>query len=394
MQPRQFRLTALFLMGLLMAACRTTTPEEAAAPEQPAPQVIATATPIAIAAQPTVTDTPLPLPTASPTATDPATPTPLPAAPELRQLVQGGCCVQPFFSPDSQQVLFIDKPDPEAPVGIYGIDLTNPQATPTLIDDVIGFRSPDRTIVATMDGAFARFVNETTGESWSVDTGGNWPRYSPDAQQILWEARDQEGPFDTRQTDIWLADLRGNDPRIVTTVTGGGFVGWLPDNQRIVLTSRDVPGQEIQTLSVLDVTNSQQTLVAREKRIRGIEISPDGSWIAFFVTFSDTPGNSGIWVATPDGTRLQQLNVPDFGTYQWRDDTTLIYIPMRQSIEESMQLWSVDVLTNESRPLTDPEVQTFSISNGDWEVSPDGQRVVFVNSADQNLWLISLNSTP
>ena len=386
------------MAGVLISGCGTAIAE--APPPTSAPVILPTTittTRIAIAAQPTVTDTLLPPPTATPTAIPTATsitlPTP-PASPELRQLAEGGCCVQPFFSPDSQQVLFIDKPNLEAPVGIYGIDLTNPQATPELINDLIGFRSPDRTIVATMDGDFARFVNEATGENWSINTSGNWPRYSPNAQHILWEARDREGPFDARQTDIWLADLRGNDPQIIATVRGGGFVGWLPNNQRVVLTTRPVPGEEIQTLSVLDVTTGEQIEVAREKRIRGIEISSDGSWIAFFVTFSDTLGNSGIWVVNPDGTILQQLNVPAFGAYQWRDDTTLLHIPIRQSIEESLQLWRVDVLANESRPLTDPERLTFSISNGDWQVSPDGQKVVFVNSADQNLWLLNLNNMP
>ncbi|MCB0168710.1 MAG: PD40 domain-containing protein, partial [Anaerolineae bacterium] len=328
----------------------------------------------------------------TPTTAPTDTPTPPPATPELRQLTEGGCCVQPFFSPDGQQVLFIDKPDPAAPAAIYGVDVSNPPAAPVLVDDVIGFRSPDRTTVATMDGDLARFVDEATGESWAVDTGGNWPRYSPDGQQIMWEARDQEGPYDLRQTDIWLADLRGDNAQLVTTVTGGGSVGWLPDSRRIGLVTREVQGEEAQTLSILDVTTGQQTKLVRDKRIRGIEISPGGSWIVYFVTFSDTPGNSGIWVANPEGTVVQKLNVPAFGAYHWRNDTSLMFIPMRESAETSMQLWQVDVVVNESRPLTDPNSQVFSISNGDWTVAPDGNSVIFVNSVDQNIWLIALDN--
>ena len=392
MRPGQ--LSIIWLLAGLLAACSSTAQPATPTAVQPAESLITpAATVVAIAAQPTSTDTPLPAPTTIPTAAATATPTPPPpAAPELRQLTQDGCCVQPFFSPDSQQVLFIDKPDPEAPAGIYGVDLANPQAAPILVDDVIGFRSPDRTIVATMDGDLARFVNETTGESWAVDTGGNWPRYSPDGQQILWEARDQEGPYDLRQTDIWLADLRGDNPRLAATVTGGGFVGWLPDSRRIVLVTREVQGEEAQTLSVLDVTTGQQTNLVRDKRIRGIDISPDGSWIVYYVTFSDTPGNSGIWVANPEGTVVQKLNVPAFGAYHWRNDTSLIFIPMRESAEESMQLWQVDVVTNESRPLTDSNSLVFSISNGDWTVAPDGSSVIFINSVDQNIWLIALDN--
>ena len=31
-----------------------------------------------------------------------------------------------------------------------------------------------------------------------------------------------------------------------------------------------------------------------------------------------------------------------------------------------------------------------NILNGDWRVSPDGKYIVFVNSADRNLWLLEL----
>ncbi|MCB0193661.1 MAG: hypothetical protein KDJ65_17060, partial [Anaerolineae bacterium] len=231
MLPRQHIALAMLLTGFVTLSCRLIPFESAAISEPDAPQAVISATPIAIAAQPLATDTPLPLPTSSPAANPTATFTPLPIVPpepELRQLVQGGCCVQPFFSPDSQYVLFIDKPDTEAPVGVYGIDLSDPQATPALINDEIGFRSPDRTVVATMNGNLAQFVDETSGERWSIDTDGNWPSYSPDSQQILWEARDPEGPFDARQTDVWVADEKGDNPRLVTTVRGGGVVGWLP----------------------------------------------------------------------------------------------------------------------------------------------------------------------
>jgi len=41
---------------------------------------------------------------------------------------------------------------------------------------------------------------------------------------------------------------------------------------------------------------------------------------------------------------------------------------MRNSTEESMQLWAVDVRANQSGPLTNPDLTLFSISNGDWDV--------------------------
>lgn len=334
---------------------------------------------------PKPTDTPEPTP--SPTPTPPPTPTP---APSLHQLTNGGCCVQPVFSPDSGQVLFIDKPDSTAPLGIYGVDIANPQPAPALVNPTIGFWNFDRTIVAVPEGEATRFTNQISGESWTVNTGGNWPTFSPDSSQIIWVATDREGPYDRRQSDIWLANLDGSNARIILKLYGGGLTGWFPDNQRILLTGRDNPNEEKQTLFVYDLVNERRTNLFSHKRLRGGEISTGGSWIAFFITFADEPTENGLWLVSAAGTSQHQLDIPRFGAYAWRNDDTLIYIPMRAPAEPSMQLWSIDAATRQIQPLTDPASLSFSISNGDWEISPDGRQVVFVSSADQNIWLITL----
>ena len=379
----------LGLMGCLIGACtviiiaspsmllpdRDSVPSEAAH-IQPTSDEVSEITPVA---------TPLP----SPTPTPALTPTPSPA-PQLSQLSQGRCCVQPLFAPNGQQLFFIDKPAPDAITGIYSIDLNKPLSEPILSYQTIGFRNADWTIVATMEGEVAHFVDESRRASWGVDTGGNRPYYSPDSSQILWVATDREGPYDRRQTDIWLANLDGTNPRLIISLLGGNFAGWLPDSQRLALVTRDNPAEEERTLFIYDLVNEQRIDLVREKRIRGIEISAGGGWIAYFIAFTDNPEGNGLWIASSDGAIRRRLNVPAFGAYHWRDDNNLLYIPMRASTEESMQLWEIDVSANTGRPLTDPDSIYFSISNGDWEVSPDGRQVIFVNSADQNIWLITL----
>lgn len=364
-------------------AIPTPTSESEAELPQVSPGSLETPTPMLTpTALPSATPRPLPSATPSPTATP---------APSLRQLTGGGCCVQPFFSADGRQVLFIDKPGADAPVGIYGVDLANPQPTPFLENERIGFRNPDRTIVATLDGSgLAHFLDEASGQSWSVDTGGNPPHFSPDSSRILWTATDLEGPYDQRQSDIWLADLDGSNPRRLLSVRGGGVVGWFPDGQQILLIDRENPGEEELTLSIYNVDNGRRTDLFTHKRLRGADISPGGSWIVFFLAFADEPADNGIWVISADGAARQKLALPGFGAFRWRDDNTLLYIPMRASSEESMQLWAVDVRTGQLQPLTNPTSLSFSISNGDWDVSPDGRYVVFVSSADQNIWLITL----
>lgn len=394
----------LFWLTLLPACTSSSAATEPAAPAnllptgspqiEPSPEVppVPTGTPLSptpLASPLSLPAQPLPTSTPQPTATPTSSPTPQPI-PALRQLTSGGCCVQPTFSSNSQQVLFIDKPNADTASGIYGLNLADPQPTPVLVHRIIGFQNSDRTIVATIEGELAVFTNEVTGESWAVNTGGNWPSFSPDSRQIIWTATDEEGPYDRRQTDVWLANLDGSQARLVLSLYGGGLTGWFPDNRRILLIGRDNPNEEKQTLFVYDLANDRRTNLFSHKRLRGGEISRGGSWIAFFLSFADEPAENGLWLISADGTTQRQLELPQFGAYRWRDDTSLLFIPMRAPDEASMQLWAIDAATGQLQPLTDPATLAFSISNGDWDISPDGRQVVFVNSADQNIWLITL----
>ncbi len=397
------RIILLAFIGQLLAACSASS--VASSSESTSPAATVEITPADINLQPLPTNiaisaSPTLAPASSPTAIVNSTATPFPTAttsrptavplPAMRQLTEGGCCTQPFFSPDSHQVLFIDKPTVDSVVGIYGVDIVNRPAAPTLVNNAIGFRSPDRTIVATVAGNLLRFTNEADGTSWTMDTNGNWPQFSPDATQVLWVASDREGPYDQRQNDIWLAELRGSNPRRLLTLFGGGFAGWFPNGQDVLLLGRDVPGQEERTLIRYNVETGSRTNLYSHKRLRGGDISGGGSWIAYFLSFSDDQADNGLWIINAGDATRRKLDVPGFGIYRWRDDHTLLYIPFRNSPEDSMQLWSVDVATGQVQPLTDPTTLSFSISNGDWDISPDGRNVVFVNSLDQNIWLITL----
>ena len=46
--------------------------------------------------------------------------------------------------------------------------------------------------------------------------------------------------------------------------------------------------------------------------------------------------------------------------------------------------------TGEVRRVADPDVTPLKVANGDWQVSPDGHHVVFVESGDRNIWLLTL----
>jgi Tol biopolymer transport system component len=180
----------------------------------------------------------------------------------------------------------------------------------------------------------------------------------------------------------------GSDTRFVATFIGGGTQAWFPDSSRLLVTSR--PSFEImeRSLMVLDLADSSTRPLAQAERIGSVRLSPGGSWAAYLVTFAPTPADSGIWLARTDGGDLKRLDL--FGAYQWRDDGRLLIIPLEPG-RGSHEVWEVDAASGQARPLTNPALTPFQIANGDWSVSPDGSRLVFVNALDRALWLLQFS---
>jgi Tol biopolymer transport system component len=347
---------------------------------------------------PTATLTPTPVPTATPIPSPTPTPTPT-----LRQLTQGDCCTQPFWSPDSQQVLFIDKPQPDLPVGIWAVPITQDQPTPELVTDRIAFYtadfrfrielSQDTTTIERVDALLASTstLSETKpipGTNWEVPAGGRSISISPGHKRIAWQVSNDDLPFERRVTQVWVANLDGSEPRSVATAPRGGFSGWISDDV-LLLSSRESLESEEQVLYSLSLIDDRTQELAQGRRLRGGLLSPDGTWLAYFITLDEDPALNGIWLVRTDGSVRHQLERELFGPYQWRDDNRLVIIPF-QPEATNHAIWEFNVNTGQTRHLTDPAVTPFKIANGDWAVSPDGQHVAFVESRDRNIWLLTL----
>jgi Tol biopolymer transport system component len=352
---------------LLLAACTTS---------GPAPVVAVEAATATVAAFPTArpTDTPTPTPTITPT------PTPI-----LRQLTTGGCCVMPSWSPDSRQVLFIDRPS-QAEAGVYAVAIDQPQEPE--LSGPVGIYSPDRSLVAYPIDVRTVVEKLSTGDRWVIPNNGQALEFSPDSRRVAWEIEAISGPYDERQTDIFMANYDGADAVKVARVYGGGLVGWLPRGLGMLFMGRPSLSTRERTLTALDLRTNEAIDLVTAERLAGIGISPGGSWVSYFISFNEDDERNGIWVQRSDGSAARQLDL--WGAYQWRDDSHLLVIPARTSSDQAFEIWQIDAETGEQQKLTDAAVTPLNILNGDWRVSPDGQHVVFVNSADRNLWLLEL----
>lgn len=366
-------LTIVLIFNLWLSAC-------ASQPDAPPIDDPATARPTRAAP----TRTRLAHPTLPPTLPPPS-PTPAPA---LRRLTEPGCCTQPTWSLDSRQVIFIDKPSPDAPAGLYAVDVTRPGAAPTLLTERLLAYSPDLQAAAYPKGNTTVVERIDTGQRWELDTRGNPPALSPDKARLVWENTADAGPYDARRTDIYVAELddASPQPELALTVYGGGLVAWFPDSLRVLIVARPALTSEERLLATFSLDDHSMIELARAQRISGITLSPGGTWAAYFVSFAQDEKENGLWVVRTDGTLPRRLEL--FGSYQWRNDAYLLAVPMAPGAV-SHEVWQVEAATGAAARLTDPALTPFKIANGDWCVSPDGRRIVFVNAQDKALWLLT-----
>jgi Tol biopolymer transport system component len=317
-------------------------------------------------------------------------------APALRQLTQGGCCTQPFWSPDARQVLFIDKPAADAPVGIWGVDVTQPAARPQLAIPRIASYTPDLAFVVEVSRTTTTIerltapLTGTVAASWTAPAGGRSVSISPGRTRVAWQVGDDRliTQPERQVNQVWVANLDGSAARAVVTLPRGSLSGWISDDV-LLLSGRESTQAREQVLWAYSLTTGQRIELARGERLRVGSLSRNGTWLAYMITMDQDQTRNGLWLVRTDGTVQHKLAPDLFGTFQWRDDHRLLIIPFRPDAT-SHEFMEFDADAQTARRLTDPAITPFKITNGDWAVSPDGRQVVFVASQDHNLWLLTL----
>ncbi|MCO6450925.1 MAG: hypothetical protein J5I90_09090 [Caldilineales bacterium] len=376
----------------LLSACNTT-PSPAPATETPLAAALAPTSTPAPTATPTATPTPFPTATPTPIPTPTATPTPIPIP---IQLTTGGCCTQPFWSPDSQQVRFIDRPNSQSPVGIYGVNISEPLSPPALVSERLEESLTETEYRVITEGNATTLERIADGERWTVPANGERVSISPDRTRIAWSVSDENIPSERRVAHIWVANLDGSEARQIATLPRGGLSGWI-SNDALLISGRDNLQSQEQTISALSLADGSVVELARANRLRDTLISPSGEWIAFYSTFDPDPAHNGLWLVKTDGSERRKLEDGFFGAYQWRgclqdcaaEADRLLIVPFDPSAEYHA-FWQLHAASGELRPLTDPAITPFKIANGDWRVSPDGAAVTFVESSDHNIWVLAL----
>jgi hypothetical protein len=179
----------------------------------------------------------------------------------------------------------------------------------------------------------------------------------------------------------------------VASLRGGGFSGWLPDSQRILINGRDeeqaaAGNPNVEFIGVLSLADGSVQPIVRSENLRGTSVSPQGGWLLYTVAFSGDPAADGQWVVPLTGGEPRRLET--YGATRWRSEGKLLVIPVEWDSTAGFRVLEVEAATGTTRALTDPSVTPLPISGGDWALSPDGTRLVFLSAEDHNLWLLDL----
>ncbi len=307
-----------------------------------------------------------------------------------RQITVGNCCTSPAWSKDSTQVRFIDQPTGNSALGVWGIDVTRSLPETKLVSDWLGVYSPDETLAAYPAGDVTIIERLADGQRWEIDTQGRRPVFTPDSRRILWSVYDEDAPRDNRVETVWLADVDGSNAQVILSASRTDLVGWLSADT--LLLARRVPGSSDETLISFAVDDGRERELLTIPEPRGLAFSPDKRYLVYYVTFEPEAAKNGLWLLDLGAARPVPQKLPFFGTYRWRDNERLVYVPFDPEATEH-NFYEYNVATGSSRALF-PEGTNLTIANNDWHISPDGARIALVeaNGAALNgIWVLDID---
>lgn len=310
---------------------------------------------------------------------------PLAAEISLTPLTPSGCCSQAWWMPDGRTLRFWDGPEGQL-ASVFSISVQGgaPQPVQT---NVYSRPSPDGRFEIGYDRGRVAVVRVSDGQTWEIATNGAYPRFSPGGARLLW----MRNPADSvpgsapSRSEVWIANYDGSGRTLIGTQQGGS-AAWL-DDDRLMLSIRE-PNSTITTISVYTISTGQTTRLISASGMRGVSISPGGRHIMYYLAWQPDPNANGMYVLdTATGT--SPIKLPFFGSYHWRDSISVVYIPYEPG--RPMRFVLYDIITGQSRDLTNPATQPFTIANNDWSISPDGRYIAFWEGSTYSIFTAKLS---
>ena len=325
-----------------------------------------------------------------------------PAPPPRAALIELGVeqIVQPFWAPEGDRVLYYDQPAP-GQGGTWRVDPATGKIERERPQWGSYVARGSLLVTPRPTQRDTHVLHLPSGREWTLATT-NGGTFSPDGAMVTSSAAAAaqpgqptpggQGNFSTTTLMVSWAD--GQHATRHALPINASPVGWVrgadgSPNGRLLLSGRRARlnntsfwlyNPNDKKLDELSQTSS--------RRIIGTHVSPDGEWVAFYAAWNQDAGQNGLWAMKADGSVRRRL--PFNGSYRWTADGRLIVIPNRVSAAESHEVWELEPSSGELRKLTDAATLPFRILNYDWDLSPDGTNLVFVEAGSKRLANISL----
>ena len=323
-------------------------------------------------------------PVPSPATLPPGTPLPAPV-PSDRAAVQvsrPGCCVGARWTPDSAQLSVLDQP-PGGAVGLYRLPADG-SAPAGMYDRAPALVSPDGAYALEPRGPSAAVAQRLTdGARALVPTSGGGAVWSPQGR-LAWPTFGTTSRSDWVPLTVFVTSpfSAGAMPVRLPTLYGGRLIGWL-DATTLLLTGRLTRSEARRAVLKLDVPSQTMQVLARGSFLSGVQPSPDGRRVVYRVTL-DTPGHNGMFMVDTGTAAVTPL--PVFGSARWQDAGHLLLIPFEPG-QPRQRLVQLDVESGGVAPLLAFQDK---VAHDDWQVAPDGRRVVYLSQTARTLHVLTL----
>ena len=271
----------------------------------------------------------------------------------------------------ANQVSFvsIDRAGKREPLPLAPAAYSWPRLSPDGTQVVVSIDNQDIWVADIARGTVSR-VTATAG----VD---NVPVWTLDGERVVFASqREGTGRF---SFFAQRADGTGPAEKLLESASVGNFkpYAWSADGARMVFDYGQPPKLDIGVLD-MDGSGNWEPLLSSEASEASPALSPDGNWIAYS---SDRTGRCEIYVERfPELGGRRQISIAGGAEAAWSPDGHELYY------REDDRLLSVDVDTADALTVGAPIVlfdrlRQPSCNWRDYDVFPDGQRFLFLESA-------------
>lgn len=383
-------LSLLAIVAVLGSACSLSgsRTRPTATPASRPPQPVATASPTAQASVPTPV-TPQPAVTATPTSTPAPTPTPSPTPapkPTGRAVTTSGCCGL-FSWVDDSRLLVFDAPGGQAQTSIY--DLTN-DSRKALGGD---FGTSAGGLIALSDQAngTTRIVDQNGRTISTIKNQGTETWIAPNGKRVAWlQPLPSKTPSSLlpRPVQLWVVDINGANAKPVMQLLASN-VQWLGDSLHLATVGRTLDAQD-PGVWIIDSDTGQHRLLVPATFVQALQVSPDGSHLAYLNTFSSKPEEDGIWVSKADGSGKR--HIAGQGGFRWADDGSHLWLlQLAPAGGGNDHLRLIDVKTG--APASDVALNG-RVLDDRWALSPDSRYVALWRESDRQTEVFGPLSVP